>query len=328
MGGGALETIGAAKEAVEPAKICPVARADLAREVLSGGDFGVAQYGRGYAGLKERSSHDFSNIEFALQYLPVAHDGQRHVFLRDLSSKYLQSRNEVMRAARQNLSEAAAKAFEKGGRIDLVADVVEPIVTGFIKVLSDVDLELSPSLIFDPASSLRKRQMLNVEIGRIVSEMQCQFPDICPDEIGIKLAFAILANDASKGLILSNLVKIFTENLGKDFSKIEWPQQPTESGILFIDRIAKCPVEHGGASYPMGTVFRTEMGTFSQDNDPVSLFGLGRHVCLGRGFFWAFWRDLGAALASLKCHVANIETGLTSNRVFTIPDYVRVEVSS
>ena len=78
----------------------------------------------------------------------------------------------------------------------------------------------------------------------------------------------------------------------------------------------------------MGTVFRTEMGTFSQDNDPVSLFGLGRHVCLGRGFFWAFWRDLVAAFASLKCHVANIETGPTSNRVFTIPDYVRVEVAN
>ena len=70
--------------------------------MLSGGDFGVAQYGRGYAVLKDRSSHDFSNIEFALQYLPVAHDGQRHVFLRDLSSRYLQSRNEVLRTARHN----------------------------------------------------------------------------------------------------------------------------------------------------------------------------------------------------------------------------------
>lgn len=318
----------AARVADERAGSCPVSRGADVRAVLGGEEYAVAQYGRGYAELKARSGHDFANIAFALAYLPLAHDGERHQYLRERASRHLQARNEVLKGTRQRLASLAAGVFAQGGRIDLVRDLADPIVAGMVRDLSDVEVEMSPSLIFDPATSLRKRRMLDGEIGRIVAQLQKHDPQADNDAIGIKLAFAILANDATKGMILANLAKIVSANIGKRLSGIDWPSQPAETGIRFIERIATCPVQHDGAVLPAGTVMRADFDALSRDGDAASLFGVGRHVCLGRGFFWAFWRDLMAALGGLPGRVTSVDTGPSSNRVFAIPDYVYVEVEN
>ncbi len=317
-----------ADEKAAPSRFYLVDRADEVRSVLGNEDCAVAAYGRGYEVLKLRSEHDFSNIEFALNYLPVAHDGARHVFLRDRASKYLQSKNDVLKGTRTRLVAQAAAVFAKNGRIDLVREVADPIVAGMIKDLSGMKIDTSPSLIFDPSTSLRKRRMLNDELGRLIAQLRQNNPQADDDDIGISLAFAVLANDASKGLILANLSKILSDNVGKRLVEIKWPALPIETGIRFIDRIARCPVQHRGVAVPKDAVLRAAFGALSHDGDATSLFGVGRHVCLGRGFFWAFWRDFVSALGRLTAKVVAVDIGPSSNRVFAIPDHVFVEVAN
>ncbi len=307
--------------------VCPVVDARQIRSVLADADYTVARYGRGYEHLKGRSGRDFANIEFALRYLPVAHDGERHIYLRNLASKQLQSTSEALKNGRQRYSDLAAEVFLTRRKFDLVADIAEPIVAAMVKDLSGVEVKVSPSLIFDPSASLRKRRLLDQEIGRITAEMRKALPDADDDQIGTNLMFAVLANDASQGLLLANLAKILTDNAGRAFSQIAWPVLPIETGIRFIERIASCPVQHGRHALAAGTVLRSDMSALTRDGDAATLFGIGRHMCLGRGFFLAFWRDLMTTLAQLPIRVVKVESGPTLNRVFAIPQYVFVEVS-
>ena len=248
--------------------------------------------------------------------------------LRDASSRHLQTINESLKIARLALADWAAGVFATTGRINLVADVSERLIRKMVTDLSGAEIRLSPSLIFDPATSLRKRRELDAELGRIIAALRRKNPASDDDEIGMLLSFAVLANDASQGILMANLTKTLAENISVRFDHIDWPQKPTEAGIRFIERIATCPVEIGGRKLAAGSVVRAEMQGATRDGDAALLFGIGRHVCLGRGFFWAFWRDLVAALAKLPVKVATIDIGPTSNRVFPIPDYVWIEVTN
>jgi cytochrome P450 len=305
---------------------CPVTHGAGIRRVMGDPQFTVAPYGRGYESLRRRNAHRFPHIEFALNYLPVAHDGPRHAELRDMASRYFQSRNEAMKACRQQLARDAAAVFRQGGRIDLLRDIVDPAVEAMVRELSGVRSELSPSLIFDPATSLRKRREIDAELGRLIAQLLAADPDGGEDSAGIRLIFAVLVNDASRGMLSSNLAAILTAGRGKRLSEIDWPPQPVETGIRFIDRCAAGPTELDGVLWPAGTVFRNEFNALSREGDTATLFGIGRHVCLGRGFFWAYWRDLTSALAALGSRVLAADIGPVTDRVFAIPDFAVVEV--
>lgn len=295
-------------------------------DVFTSPNFGVAPYGRGYADLAARTGRKFAGIEFALEYLPIAHDGERHAFLRDYASKYLQSKNAILRESRQARTLEHAQVFDSPGSYDLVLELISPLVADIIFDLTSVRFEISPSTIMSRALSLRKRQALDAEIARIKAQIEILVPGADRDEIGIRVAFAILGNDATMGMLANNLFDVFNDHPSVPLCDIEWPQQPNLTAITTIDRASKCPFYNGGTDVPADATVRMWIELAMEAGDAMVMFGAGAHVCLGKGFALALWRDLTKALQSKSTAVKSIVKGPQTNRMFELPDSMAIEV--
>lgn len=302
--------------------------AELSREIIASSDYGVAPYGRGYSELTRRTGHEFPGIDYALNYLPIAHDGERHVFLRELAADFLKRNTGVLRDARLRLVPEAVGAFTRTGSMDLMADVIRPMVEALVFDLTGVRGAENLTAVFNRALSLRKRQALDTLFTTIEGDLRTANPGFGDDEIGMRIAFAILGVDATIGLLSQNIIHVLSAHIGKRLCEMPWPLSPEKTSVLTIERTAKCPMAHDGQTLPTGTDFRVDMELAISTGDSAAMFGLGRHLCLGRGFATALWRDVSVGLSGLASRVVSINVGPTVNRIVAIPQFVIIEVQS
>jgi hypothetical protein len=282
------------------------ADAQLCAEILQSPIVAVSDFEGGYRALAQSTGREFPNYLFAFRYIPLCHNDEAHRAARRRLAEIISRRRAAQSTAIPKLVPHHFRRFEPGRDIELMADVLEPLVNDLIELLIEVPIRhtgalATASLVFDRFLGLRKRQGIEADLGALRSAIQDGLgPDAREDDVGDRLALCILGHDTLLGTLGESLHQILRRNPGARLSEIDFPTIPPETGVPVVERVVVEPAEIGGVSLPAGSRIRLFLQSLAYSRDPADrakIFGIGLHTCLGRQMSLDVW---GRVIAHLK----------------------------
>ena len=307
------------------------------RHLISSSELHPASYEEDYRALNERLGIDFPGLRFAFSHIPLCLHGDRHVRSRRRASEFLAARRPMMSAQIPELIARHFGRLARAGRLELMADVIVPLVHDVISLIvgTDIGSELecrNASVVFDKSIGVTKRRRIDAEIAKLRETIASHLgEDSDEEDTGLRLAFLILGKDALTGTLGESLHRVLEDNPGQRLSDIDYPELPPETGVPYIERHVTAPFEFAGCNFAQGERVRIFLQSFAyqdQEASRTNFFGAGAHACLGRPLSLEIWKGIAAFLstiplrASLLTHVPR-----TSDYVFTCPEQLQVELS-
>jgi cytochrome P450 len=305
--------------------------------ILQSRSFDVVTLHTAYESFQNISSQPFPNIIFALRHIPLGLNDEAHRDIRRRMAELIARRRGAVSVAVPGLVDKWFGPIETREEVDLVGEVLAPMVTEFIALVTGVDAAGIPdcrraSMIFDRMIGLRTRHELEQEVGALRTAIRSSLaPGAADVEEGLRLALFALGNDALIGTIGESLHRIFEANPGVALNAIQFPDWPVETGVPFVERVATEAFEIGGAVLSCGERVRVMMQSFAYSPDPADrerIFGAGVHSCLGRQMSVELWRAIVARLSRMHVSVEVIDHALREdNFVFTCPARLTLRIA-
>jgi cytochrome P450 len=282
------------------------ADAQLCAEILRSPNMAVSDYEGGYRALAQSTGREFPNYLFAFRHIPLCQNDEAHRMARRRLADIISRRRAALTAAIPKLVADHFRRLEPSRDVDLMSDVLEPLVTDLIELLIEVPISQKEalaraSLVFDRLLGLRKRQGIEADLGALRSAIQDALgPNALEDDVGDRLALCILGHDTLLGTLGESLYQLLRRNPGARLNEIDFPSLPPETGVPVVERVVVEPVEIGGVGLPAGSRIRLFLQSLAYSDDPADrakMFGIGLHACLGRQLSLDVW---GRAIAHLR----------------------------
>jgi cytochrome P450 len=297
--------------------------------MLQSRSFDVVTLHTAYESFQNISSQPFPNIIFALRHIPLGLNDEAHRDIRRRMAELIaRRRGEVTRGV-PALVEKWFGPIETRVEVELVGEVLAPLVTEFIAIVTETETADIPdcrrvSMVFDRMIGLRTRRELESEVAAVRAAIRASLGPDAPDvEEGLRLAFFVLGNDSLIGTIGESLHRLIEDHPGTTLDAIPFPDWPVETGVPFVERVVAEPVEIGGVKLSPGERVRVLMQGFAYSPDPADrerIFGAGVHSCLGRQMSVELWRAIVARLARMRVSIEVVDHALRQdNYVFTCP---------
>lgn len=304
-----------------------------AAEILKASSLDVVPYADRIEALADRLGIDFSATLFALNQIPLCQSRARHPASRRAMAEMIAGRTEFVRAALPDLLSRSLAPLKRPGSVDVMAQVVTPLVSEMIGLINGVPFDANGSVtisrIFSQAMGVSRRKRMELELATLTADLRRALPEADDDLIGLKLSLTILGRDALMGTLSCSLLAMVEGAPGQPFSAMDWPDIPPRTGVPYIDRVALSEVSVGGNPVAAGETIRARLADYEDAADPrarLSFFGAGAHLCLGRALSLDLWRGLVADLAA--CPLVPRLTAFTLRRddVFHLPETFTLEI--
>jgi hypothetical protein len=306
--------------------------------LLASPDARPATYSDDYAVLQERFGIDFSNVVFAFAHLPVCLHQDPHHQARRRFAEFLAARKSALAACIPKAVDAHLRILRQEGRVEMMGQVLEPLLLTVLATLTDVEPAAAAgcrtgSIIFDKAIGTRKRRRADAELGLFRKIIASRLgPQASDEEVGMRVAFFVLARDATLGTLGESLHSILADNSGRRLSEIRYPETPPETGVPYIERIVIKPLTEGEIEFKPGDRLRIYLQAFAYSGsarERARIFGVGSHSCLGRPMTLDLWREIVSGLATIPLYAEAVSHTLrTDNYVFLCPQQLTVRLHS
>jgi cytochrome P450 len=274
--------------------------------ILALPDLGPADYVGAYERLEERGPQGFPNLRFALKNIPFSLIGSDHLKSRQIIGKLISARRAHVASVLPELVEAAVAVLDRPGEVELMREMLTPLVTRFVGEVAGLDTSdpapfRDSSVVFDRMMGLKKRIRMEESVGDLRANIRSSVgEDITDEEEGARLALCILGHDATLGMIGESLHWILNEHSGRRFSDIPYPSFPPATGVPYIERTITAPFQFCGLAFRPGERIRFlfQALTYSTNSsDHAHIFGYGLHTCLGKQLSLDLWKEFTAALS-------------------------------
>jgi cytochrome P450 len=305
------------------------------RDLIASPKLRPATYEEDYRSLESRLGIDFSSLTFAFSHIPLCLHGERHARQRRRASEFLATRKAALNARIPAAVAARFDAFRRQGHVEVMQDVVLPLVRDVISTIVDIDIAAgewrNSSLVFDKSIGVSKRRAIAAEIAALRELIAARLgPDASDDDVGLRLALVILGKDALVGTLGESLHRLFAAHSSRRLSDIDYPKFPPQTGVPFIERLVVTPFALAGSEFAAGDRVRIFLQAFAYEDEPRSranFFGAGAHACLGRAVSVDVWNAIAAFLSGvpLFAHVRSY-SARTSDYVFACPERLHVEL--
>lgn len=303
-------------------------------EILKAKDLDVVPYALRITALAERLDQDFSTTIAALNSIPLCQPRTHHPAVRRAIAEMIAARTEPMKAALPAMVATRLAPLTKPGSVEMMTQVILPLVGDMISGLVDTPLQFSPgdsiSRVFSQSIGVAKRRRMEADLATLTANLHRAFPAASADTIGLKRSLAILGHDALTGTLGCSLQTVLATAAGQAFSTMDWPDLPPRTGVPYIDRVALCDVKVGDTDVSAGEAVRAHLAEYENADDArarLSFFGAGAHLCLGRALSLDLWRAMTLALQACPM-VPRIEAFvLRRDDVFHIPETFLLEIS-
>lgn len=278
--------------------------ARASREAFASECWHAVRYGSVVETLSDRLNIVFDDSKLALDHLPLAAEGDRHRELRRTFAQHLSSRTVALSGVIDEFVAERVQLLARKDEVDLMADLVVPLVDQVNFFLSDapaVDGEFSISRIFDALIGVRSRQKIEQSLKAMHSDMAGRGLDQ-DDVVGRAMVLHVLSGDSLAGTIGNSLQAILAANEGRALSEIEFPEGFVDTSVPYIERCAQADTVLCGHAFQRDSRIRVYLLPFltgEGDVDPVGIFGHGRHVCLGKRISIIVWRSLIGQLGAI-----------------------------
>ena len=288
--------------------------------------------------LEKRLDRGLPNLRFAFAHLPLCLEGAEHRSVRRAMAEYLTERRGAMATAVPRLVDQWLGVLETKDEIELVTEVLEPLVGDLIGALTGIDLSGKPTLwrvssVFDRLIGFNKRleqedavaalrELIREKIGANGSE----------EEEVVILSYLVLGRNSLGGTLCESLYRLLAANEGRKLSEIPFPVFPNETGVPYIERIVTADIEQGGVSYRAGDRVRLQMQSLAYSDrasERARIFGIGAHACLGKQLSMDVWGAIGRKLAGNHRRVTVRGYAVrTWDFIFTCPTKIQIGLSA
>ena len=286
--------------------------------------------------LEKTLGRSFPNIIFLFRYLPLSLEGPKHRTVRRRMADLLGSKRDEISAVAPELVEKYFAALNRVGEVDVMKQVIEPLIVDIMVILTGVDVSGHPEFsrvnsIFDRLIGARKRLQQEEAAGTLRALIREKIgPDASDEDEGVIASYLILGRDSLGGSLGESLYRLFAANQGVRLDAIAYPPTPNETGVPYVERIADRDFEHDGTSFRAGDRIRLQMQSFAYAEtvtDKQRIFGVGVHACLGKRLSLEVWGLIVAALRTKRTTLEVIDYAARDwDFVFTYPQTIRVAV--
>jgi hypothetical protein len=293
-------------------------------------------FAENYAILEQHLGLDFSNTQVAIRYIPLCLHAGDHVKARHLVAEHLAAQKDRISAWLANDLPVHLRVLDQEGDVELVRDMLEPIVFGAFEVVTDVPAPVArsckaTSVLFDKASGPRKRRRAEDDVARLRAAIRSKLgPDASADAVGVRLALAVVGRDSFLGTLGASLHHVLTANQGRRLDEIDYPQTPPETGVPFVERIAVQSFDDADTRFKTGDRIRLYLQSFAYTNsarDRGRIFGVGSHLCPGKSLSIAVWGAMTRRLRQIPLHADVTSYAVrTDDYVFLCADHLNVRL--
>jgi cytochrome P450 len=309
---------------------------ELCRELLSSPALYPAPALEHYRNMPSGFGDQFVSVAFAFEHIPLAMYGERHTEARRQASTFIAGRHNAIHAWVENELPRHLLPFAQPGRVELMGEVIKPLVRGLFATLVDIDLPDHLALdrvsqVFDKSIGMSRRIRLEEDMARLEAHLREQLRDMSEDDLGMRLGLLVIGKDALVGTLAESLYQLFRDNAGVSLERIEFPRMPHQTAVPFVERIASAPLSVAGLDLAEGDRVRIVLQTYghSPSSEHHRYFGAGAHACLGRPLSLELWSTIAARLSKLTSRVRVLDYRLAPDSyVFNVPTTFEVEVTS
>lgn len=313
-----------------------VADPDLCRELLSNPILYPAPALEHYRNMPSGFGEAFASVAFAFEHIPLSMYGEHHSEARRRASTFIASRHHAIRAWAENNLPGHLRVFAQSGRIELMGEVIKPLVRELFATLVDTDLPDRLALdhvseVFDKSIGMSRRVRVEADMAQLEAHLRMRLGEIGEDEIGMRLGLLVVGKDALVGTLAESMAQLLRDNVDVPLDQVAFDKMPHRTAVPFVERIASGPVSVAGLELAEGDRVRVGLQTYG--HGPASehhrYFGAGAHACLGRPLSLELWSAVVAILSRLTSRVRLLDYQLAMDSyVFIVPTRFEVEVTA
>jgi len=307
----------------------------IALEALNSPALSMLDFAKICARMDE-AGYAVPNVAFAYAHLPLCQNGEAHRVKRAAMSRRIAARKKTIETELPDIIDRHLILFGKPGELEVMSQVLQPLVTEIIFKLVDIDametatLEALPAA-FDRLMGHRKALQVDHEIAEVRARIRDTLGKSGDEpQEGLWLALVMLGRDPLLATLGESLRHIFHLHSETPTNEIAFPAVPPETGVAFVERRAAQDVHFGGHAIRQGDQVRIMLQGFAYSataRDNLRIFGAGAHACLGRPLALEVWNLITAALARMKIRVRYISSSpRLSDYVFACPKHLNVEI--
>jgi hypothetical protein len=309
-------------------KPIPITSFDDIEIVLGKSGFDTVPYAVRHHALGEHLGIDVSEIVKATEAIPLCLRGEAHQTSRRRLAKLIaDAAAQADAVVESSIPELLANLFRPGWH-DVNSEFINPCVERIIGAHIGVSVQIPDdsllSRVFSQSIGVAKRKRLNGEIGELRRLMARTVPALTEQEIGDRIALAILGTDALRGTLGQSLKDLIERG-----ASATGDVAPPKTGVPYIDREVLAPTVLSGSKLEAGTVVRAELKAFngsSSEAHKLRFFGFGPHTCLGRRLSIQLWKKIAETWRQQAADVKIIAYALRRDDVFDIPETFEIEV--
>ncbi len=313
-----------------------VADPDLCRELLSTPALYPAPALEHYRNMPSGFGDAFTSVAFAFEHIPLSMYGEVHTEARRRASTFIAGRHHAIRAWAEDKLPGHLEALARAGRVELMSEVIKPLVRELFATLVDTDLPDRlvldhVSQVFDKSIGMSRRVRLEADMEQLEAHLRERLGDIGEDEIGMRLGLLVVGKDALVGTLAESLSQLFSDNADLPLNRMTFAKMPHRTAVPFVERIAAEPVSVAGLELAEGDRVRVVLQTYGHGapSEHHRYFGAGAHACLGRPLSLELWSAIATILTRLTSRVRVLDYQLaTDSYVFIVPTKLEVEVTT
>lgn len=269
------------------------------RQILKAKDYRPFSVSDQYRLIGERIGADFSPTQRLYDLLPVFLSGPRHLEIRRAMATNLAAARARQQQAAEQVIATLPALLVPGQTVDLMDSFSLPLWNALAAASSYPDT--LPDGLAQEVTQLFETQMRLGERLRINERLR-DFIDADPESAEQRLLMLGQNSLGTKPLIGATILSLhhmFSTNLGKPLSRVDWPAYFPKSSFLATDRIPMHAQANGGISPEPVRRCVVHSVRYSREENDEGLFGFGEHACLGRAISNAVWSMITARLASV-----------------------------
>jgi hypothetical protein len=293
----------------------------------------VVPYSNRYELLSQRLGIDFSTIILALTNIPLCLRGSAHQEKRRTIAKIIAEQTEEVQSIIPAVVANRFACLNLTGQHDVLNTAIIPSADDVLSVIVGMPLGLAEnsliSRVFSRNIGVSKRKKMEAELHMLRNRLTERFSKMGTEQIGVRLALAVVGRDALIGTLANSLHEIFASQKGTRLCDIAYDQIPLKTGVPYIDRVATEDGEAAGTYFLEGAEVTVRLDAYEASEDPkdrLGFFGHGRHLCLGRPLSLDLWRAIVSHLSSVDRRVVATRLSLRKDDVFCLPSEFLVEV--
>lgn len=291
-----------------------------------------------FHGLESRFALDLAPLRDIDAQVPLYKEGEEHARVRRRFTERLVERRGLLRSWIENESASFLVPLVRAGEVEVVSDILRPMIRSFLTVLTGIDIKNGPptdlmSLFFDGSLSLKRRLMVFDQVVSLRNYVKSQVRESVPrEDIDMMVVLTMFGQQPLQHTYGESLKRMVEENPGLEWREMLFPHSPPQTGVPFFERVATEPVNFRGIEISSGErirFFTQGFGYFDELTDLHRFFGAGAHACIGRPISVELWRRIVSVLSTSAIVPQLQEYQVdTDNYLFTGPKILRLRLNA